>query len=313
MSLKKELTFFDVFSIATGTMISSGIFILPGMAFSYVGPAVFISYFLAGIFAFIGILSVAELSTAMPKAGGDYYYISRTLGPMVGTVSGFFSWFALSLKSAFAIFGIAELVYITTGLNLLLTSLIVCFIFVILNIVGVKGVAKLEVLLVVGLLALMVVYILFGVFAVDKNAFTPFLPENPNTIFITSGFIFISFGGLLNISSVAEEVKNPQKTLPLAMLSSILVITVIYTIMLIVTVGVLPAESLKGSLTPIADSSKEFMGNIGYLTLSTAAMLAFVTTALAGIMSASRYPMALSRDNLLPDFISRISGRFNTR
>ena len=312
MSLKKELTFFDVFSIATGTMISSGIFILPGMAFSYVGPAVFISYFLAGIFAFIGILSVAELSTAMPKAGGDYYYISRTLGPMVGTVSGFFSWFALSLKSAFAIFGIAELVYITTGLNLLLTSLIVCFIFVILNIVGVKGVAKLEVLLVVGLLALMVVYILFGVFAVDKNAFTPFLPENPNTIFITSGFIFISFGGLLNISSVAEEVKNPQKTLPLAMLSSILVITVIYTIMLIVTVGVLPAESLKGSLTPIADSSKEFMGNIGYLTLSTAAMLAFVTTALAGIMSASRYPMALSRDNLLPDFISRISGRFNT-
>ncbi len=312
MSLKKTLTFFDVFSIATGAMISSGIFILPGIAFSYVGPAVFISYFLAGIFASIGILSVAELSTAMPKSGGDYYYISRTLGPMVGTVAGFLSWFALSLKSAFAIFGIAEVIYIITGLNLLLTSLIICFIFVLLNIVGVKGVAKLEVLLVVGLLALMVIYILFGAFAVDKNAFIPFLPENPNTIFITSGFIFISFGGLLNISSIAEEVRNPKKTVPLAMLTSIFVITVIYTVMLIITVGVLPAESLSGSLTPIADAGKMFMGDIGYVTLSIAAIFAFVTTALAGIMSASRYPMALSRDNLIPSFISRINGRFNT-
>lgn len=312
MGLKKELTFFDIFSIATGAMISSGIFILPGIAFSYVGPAVFISYFLAGIFALIGILSVAELSTAMPKAGGDYYYISRTLGPMVGTVAGFLSWFALSLKSAFAIFGIAEVIHIITDLNLLLTALVVCLIFVILNIVGVKGVAKLEVLLVVGLLILMVIYILFGTFFVDKSAFIPLLPENPNTILITSGFIFISFGGLLNISSVVEEVKNPQKTVPLAMLSSIFVITVIYTLMLVVTVGVLPSERLSGSLTPIADASKEFMGNIGYVAISIAAMFAFVTTALAGIMSASRYPMALSRDNLLPDFISKINSRFHT-
>lgn len=312
MSLKKDLTFFDVFSIATGAMISSGIFILPGIAFTYAGPAVFISYFLAGIFALIGILSVAELATAMPKAGGDYYYISRTLGPMIGTVAGFLSWFALSLKSAFAIFGIAEVIYITTGLNLLLTSLGICLFFVVLNIVGVKGVAKLEVLLVIGLLALMVIYILFGVFFVDKGAFTPLIPESPNTILITSGFIFISFGGLLNISSIAEEVKDPQKTVPLAMFSSIFVITVIYTLMLIVTVGVLPAEELSGSLTPIADASRRFMGGFGYLAISIAAMFAFVTTALAGIMSASRYPMALSRDSLLPSFISRVNNRFDT-
>lgn len=312
MSLKKDLTFFDVFSIATGAMISSGIFILPGIAFTYAGPAVFISYFLAGIFALIGILSVTELSTAMPKAGGDYYYISRTLGPMVGTVAGFLSWFALSLKSAFAIFGIAEVIHIITGFNLLLTSLVICLFFVTLNILGVKGVAKLEVLLVVVLLILMVIYVIFGAFAVDKTAFIPLLPENPNAILITSGFIFISFGGLLNISSIAEEVKDPQKTIPLAMLSSVFVITIIYTLMLIVTVGVLPAEELSGSLTPIADASSRFMGGIGYLAISIAAIFAFVTTALAGIMAASRYPMALSRDNLLPDFISRINSRFNT-
>jgi len=79
MKLKKGLGFFGVFSIATGAMISSGIFILPGLAFARTGPAVLISYFLAGILALIGIFSVIELSTAMPKAGGDYYFINRSL------------------------------------------------------------------------------------------------------------------------------------------------------------------------------------------------------------------------------------------
>lgn len=312
MSLKKNLNFFDVFSISTGAMISSGIFILPGLAYTYAGPAVFISYFLAGVFALVGILSVTELSTAMPKAGGDYYYVSRTLGPMIGTVAGFFSWFALSLKSAFAIFGIAEILYMLTGINLLLLSMVICVIFVGLNIVGVKGVAKVEVLLVIGLLILMVIYIVLGLGNLNMEHFNPLVPESENSIFITSGFIFISFGGLLNISSIAEEVKDPQKTVPRAMLASILAITVIYTLMLVVTVGVLPGDMLGGSLTPIADASRKFMGDAGYIAISVAAMLAFVTTALAGIMSASRYPMALSRDKLLPEFVSDISKRFHT-
>jgi amino acid transporter len=107
-------------------MISSGIFILPGLAFSYAGPAVFISYFLAGVLALVGVLSVIELSTAMPKAGGDYYFVTRSLGPLVGTVSGIMSWFALSLKTAFAVFGIAEIVFLLTGTPVLLTAAVVC-------------------------------------------------------------------------------------------------------------------------------------------------------------------------------------------
>ena len=107
---KKGLGFVDVFCIASGAMISSGIFVLPGLAFSLIGPAMVISYLIAGLLALIGVLSVIELATAMPKAGGDYYFLTRSLGPLVGTVSGLLSWFALSLKTAFAIFGLAEVV-----------------------------------------------------------------------------------------------------------------------------------------------------------------------------------------------------------
>jgi APA family basic amino acid/polyamine antiporter len=98
MKLDKGISFWGVFSIASGAMISSGIFILPGFAYAKTGPTVFISYFIAGFLGFLGILSVIELATAMPKAGGDYYFVNKTFGPVMGTISGFLGWFALSLK-----------------------------------------------------------------------------------------------------------------------------------------------------------------------------------------------------------------------
>jgi len=312
MELKKGLTFLDVFCIATGTMISSGIFILPGLAFSRAGPSVFISYFLAGLLALIGILSVIELSTAMPKAGGDYYFINRSLGPFVGTISGLLGWLALSLKSAFAIFGISEIIFLATGINVIISSILLCFCFVLLNMLGVKGAAKVQVSLVIGLLILMGLYIILGLPKMNASHFKHLAPHGFNPIFITAGFIFISFGGLLKVASVSEEVKNPQKNIPLGMIASVSVVTILYTLLIVITVGILKPDSFSGSLTPIADAAKTFMGTPGFIAISIAALLAFITTANAGIMSASRYPLALSRDSLLPDPISKVSKRFKT-
>ena len=312
MELKKQLGFIDVFSIAAGAMISSGIFILPGLAYAQAGPGIVISYFLAGILALVGVFSIAELSTAMPKAGGDFYYVNRSMGPMLGTISGILSWFALSLKTAFAIFGIAEIIYLMTGWNVTLLSVIICVFFVVLNIVGVKEAAKLEVGLVVCLLILMCGYILLGIRHVSIPRFDPFAPKGINAVLYTAGFVFVSFGGLLNVSSVAEEVKNPQRNLPLGLISAVVVVTIIYALLLIVTIGVLPAKNLIASLTPVADAAQRFTGKPGYFVISIAALLAFITTANAGIMSASRYPMALSRDHLLPSFISKVNSRFAT-
>mgnify|MGYP005643917461 FL=1 len=109
--LKKEIKAFGVFSIASGAMISSGIFILPGLAFTKVGSGLYISYLLAGFLGLVGILSMIELATAMPKAGGDYYYINRSFGPLIGSISGFLGWFALTLKSSFAVFGISQIIF----------------------------------------------------------------------------------------------------------------------------------------------------------------------------------------------------------
>jgi len=310
--LKKELNVFDVFSISCGAMISSGIFILPGLAFAKTGPSVFLSYFFAGAIALIGVLSIAEISTAMPKAGGDCFYITRTLGPLIGTISGFLSWLAISFKTAFAIFGIAGVVHYFTGWDIFLVGVIVTMLFVFLNVIGVGMASRIDVFIFVVLLLLIFLYLALGITKVKIGHYEPFIFNGSGAIFSTVGFVFISYGGLVKVAAISEEVKNPKRTLPLALISSVIFVSFLYALVMFVAVGTLDAAKLSATLTPIADSASEFMGEPGYLLMVVAALLAFVTTAIAGLMSASRYPLALSRDSLFPRFAGYISKRFQT-
>lgn len=312
MKLEKKLSFLGVFSIATGAMISSGIFILPGLAFSKAGPAVFISYTLAGVLGLLGILSVIELTTAMPKAGGDYFFINKTFGPMFGSISGLLGWVALSLKSAFAIFGLSEIIFIYIGVDVRISGFLLCAFFVLLNIKGVQEAALFQTILVIGLLLLMTIFVVVGFPQIDKLRYTPLINGNINDIIITSGFIFISFGGLLNVANLSEEMVDPKKNIPKGMILSIVVVTLLYGLITFVLVGTLDPETLKKSLTPVADSGQIIMGSWGYYIIVIASILAFFTTANAGIMSASRYPMALSRDMLLPNKLGVLNKKNQT-
>lgn len=312
MALSRHVSLFGVFSLASGAMISSGIFILPSLAFTQSGPAAALAYLLAGFLALLGVLSIIELSTAMPKAGGDYYYINRTLGPLFGTLSGFLGWLALSLKSAFAIFGISEIIYLLFGVPLLASAAGLTLLFVLINSFGVKEAIRFQTILVSALLLLMVAYAAFGLPRIDPRRFEPFLTGGVNNILITTGFIFISFGGLLNIATIAEEVKDPKKNIPRGMIGSVVVVTILYALTVVVTTGVLAPDAFGSSFTPIADAAGILVGPAGFTAITIASLLAFITTANAGILSASRYPLALSRDNLLPGPIARTSRRFGT-
>ena len=312
MKLKKDLNLLDVFSVTAGAMISSGLFILPGLAHAQAGPAIVISYLLAGLLAVPGMLSQSELASAMPKAGGTYYYITRSLGPAVGTVYGLITWFALSLKSAFALVGMAAFTVLIVSVNSYAISVSLCLIFVLVNIIGIKGSGRMQVVLVFSILTALLVYLIFGLPSVRVNHLIPFAPGGLQAIFATAGFVFVSYGGLINVASVAEEVKNPGRVLPLGMILSIVVVGLFYFLVIFVTTGVLDSSALDYSLTPISDGASAFMGLWGKILLSVVAILAFSSAANAGIMAASRYPMALGRDGLLPGFLGRIGSRFKT-
>lgn len=307
--LKKGLGLIEIFCLATGAMVSSGIFVLPGIAHAKAGPSVILSYLIAGVLTGIGMLSTAELATAMPKAGGDYFFITRTLGPLAGSISGLLNWFSLSLKSAFALVGLSAFASLYIDLDARITGAILCLIFVAVNLAGTKHAGRLQVLFVFGLLALMSVYVFRGLPNVEPARILPFFPFGVHQTLATAGFVFVSYGGLIQICGVAEEVRNPSRTIPLGIVISLVVVAILYALMVWVTTGVLPSEQLDGSLTPITDGASQFMGRWGVLAVSIAAILAFVSTANAGIMASSRYLFALSRDEMLPPGLSRMTKR----
>ncbi|MCD4774997.1 MAG: amino acid permease [Candidatus Aegiribacteria sp.] len=310
--LKKKLTVLDVFCIATGAMISSGLFILPGLAFAKAGPAVIISYIIAGLFCIPTLFSMAELTTAMPKAGGDYFYIMRGFGPLLGTVAGFSTWFSLSLKGAFALIGMGAYLSIITPIPISIIALICCIFFVGLNLVGVKEAGRFQVFLVLGLLGILLIYIFWGSRSVDPQHFTPFFSKGFGSVFATASFVFISYGGLTKVAAIAEETKNPGRNLPLGMFLSLIVTAIFYTLVIYTTTGILNPELLSGSLTPISDCAGVFGGNSLKIVISIGAFLAFISTANSGIMTASRYPLGMSRDKLLPASFQKLSSKFQS-
>ena len=312
MKLKRDLGLLDVFCIASGAMISSGLFILPGIAHAQAGSAVVLSYLIAGLLATTAMLSQAEIVSAMPKAGGDYFYINRTMGPAVGTVGGLMTWFSLSLKTAFALVGMAAFAKIIIDIDIRIIGVALCLGFFVLNLCGVKKAGKLQVFLVVGLFVILILYVLLGLPHVRVENLENFMPNGLNSVFTTAGLVFVAYGGLLNVPSVAEEVKDPGKTIPLGMILSLLFVTILYVLVVFVTTGVLEGSALDNSLTPISDGAQAFLGKPGQIVLSIAAILAFISTGNAGIMASARYPLALSRDKLIPQIFKKVNKKFQT-
>ncbi len=310
--LKRGLGLLDVFCIASGAMISSGLFILPGIASAKVGPALFLSYILASLIAVPTVFSKAELVTAMPRAGGDYFYISRSMGSVAGVIGGLSSWFSLSLKAAFALIGMAVYVELIAHFPVKTMAAALCLFFIVLNLVGIKQAARTQVVLVLGLLAAFLFYVFLGFPSIRLERYTPFTPFGLGSIFATAGFVFISYGGLTKIASIAEEIKNPARNIPLGMILSLVLVGILYALVAFVTTGLLAQGELQYSLTPISDAARSFSGTGGVVIMAIAAILAFVSTANAGIISASRYPLAMSRDRLLPRLFEKVNSRFST-
>jgi len=316
MRLKKELGTGAIFCIAAGAMISSGLFVLPGLAFARAGPAVILAYLVASLMVIPSLLAKAELATAMPKAGGTYFYIERSLGPAVGVFGGLANWFSLSLKSAFALMGMgvfAVLIYPQiTELQIKLVAVGCCLLFTLLNLISVKGTGRFQIGLVAGLLTLLLVYFIRGVGSIDVHRYTPFAPHGLGSVLATAGLVFISFGGVTKVASIAEEARDPRRSIPLGMFLAFAVVALFYLAVVSVTVGVTDAALLSGSRTPISVGANALAGPIGGIIMAAAGLMAFITTANAGILSASRFPMAMSRDQLLPRFFQRVNRRFQT-
>ncbi len=313
--LEKELGLWDVYALATGATLSSGFFLLPGLAAAGAGSAMPLSYLVAALIVAPGLFSSVELTTAMPKAGGIYYFLDRSMGPLVGTIGGFGTWIALVLKSSFALIGVvAYLQIFMPQLPAGPVAAALAILFGLINYMGAKKTGSAQVFLLVGLLILLLWFCGFGITQVDMGSLRGVLNPEAAGLVSTSGLVIVSYMGLTKVASVAEEVKNPERNLPLGTFLAFGTVIVIYVIGTAVMIGVTGADVLGagyGDLTPVATVAQDLAGPTGVIVMTIAALLAISSGANAGILSASRYPLAMGRDRLLPDFFGAV-GRFGS-
>jgi amino acid transporter/nucleotide-binding universal stress UspA family protein len=310
--LERDLGLFSVLAISIGAMIGSGIFILPALALKIAGPAVILAYLLAGLLVVPAALSKSEMATAMPEAGGTYIYIERGMGPLLGTVAGVGTWFSLSFKSALALVGGVPYLLLLLDLPLKPVALGLATILILVNILGAKQTGRLQLGIVIVMLAALGWFAAGSAPNVQAANYAGFFDNGVGGLLAATGLVFVSYAGVTKVASVAEEVEDPGRNLPLGILGSLAFTTVLYVAIVSVVVGVVDGASVAGSLTPIAVAAEATLGEFGVIAVILAAILALISTANAGILSSSRYPFAMSRDQLAPPSFATISERFGT-
>ena len=320
--LERSLGLYPTMMISMGAMIGSGIFVLPALGYKKAGPAVILAYVLAAIVVLPAALSKAEMATAMPESGGTYLYIDRALGPLFGTIAGLGAWFSLTFKSSFALVGLGAYLLLLVPISqgaITFVALGLGVLIVVLNISGTKLSGQVQAVIVTLVLVGISVYTLNAGITADAARFTPIIPGERIDIVTAAAFVFVSYAGVTKIASVAEEVKNPGTNLPRAMIGSLAIMTVLYIAVVGAVIGLAERDVLihggpngGASLTPMADGAGALFAGFGVVIISVIAVVALTSMGNAGVMSSSRFPLAMSRDNLLPPALQTVDDRFAT-
>ncbi len=332
--LQKTLGLFDVYAITTAGFFSAGFFVLPALVFEVGGPAAVFAYPIAALLMVPSMLCVAELATALPRAGGPYFFLDRSLGPAVGTVGGIGTWLALVLKSCFAFIGLGAYLavmpyvgdvlpgdetaraWVVKGLAVALTVG-----FAAVNIAGAKETTKLQNYLVLGLAVVLGLFLANGaVFlmgesggALIREHYDHWLNEEEGLMgeVAAVGLVFFTSIGIIKLASVSEEVASPARTIPLAIGLSVATATVVNAAGVFIMIAVVDADVLEHSYTPAYAAAEQFFtwvpAPVGLILVGLAAVAAFAGSGNAGILGASRYPLAMSRDGLIGGWFGRVS------
>ena len=328
--LERTLGLAGGLSIGIGTMIGAGIFVFPGLAGAEVGTAATASFGVGGVIALLVALPTSELATAMPKSGGGYYFVSRGLGTLAGTVVGLSLWLGLVFATAFYLVGLgfyaidalaAVGIAVGASAGAVVSVLAVLFGigFTVLNVTGTENAAKLQNGIVALLLSMLVAFLSFGLleaFGVVDAGTPP--GEAANVweivpIMSVAALVFTSYLGFAQVATVAGEMKRPGRNLPLAMVGSVLIVTVLYVLTIFVATNVFTQDALEvAGETAMVEVGRQLLGPAGALVIIVGGLLATMSSANASVLSTSRAIYGVSKDALLPRKASRINLNYGT-
>lgn len=317
-TLERRLGLGAVVAISISAMLGSGIFVLPGYAAAKTGSFVWLAYLVAGISVLPAALSKSELATAMPTSGGTYVYLERTFGPLAGTISGIGLWLSLLLKSAFALVGFSAYLSVLIDLPRKPVAISLLIAITMLNIMGVSVISKIQKYVLIAVLAGLMLMAFIGLGTMDSDVFSDEFSHGFGGFLAATAFVYVSYAGVTKVAAIAEEVKDPDRNLPLGILISWALVLCVYVLVVYVLVHNVPMDKLtdykdgKPDLHPIYTLAVILGGKTAGIVAAVFAVVTMVSMAVAGLLAASRFPFAMSRDQLLPKQIQAINQQFMT-
>jgi APA family basic amino acid/polyamine antiporter len=332
--LKRELGPWMSTALVAGNMIGSGIFLLPASLAAVMvvsGSSSLLAWAFTGIGAMLLALVFATLGRAYPRTGGPYAYTHRAFGDFAGFWTAWGYWIAAWVGNAaiavafVAYLGVFWPTVLTNNLVASLVGIAVIWFLTLINVAGARQTGIVQVLTTILKFVPLALIGIVGLFFLHGGHFTPFAPHGLGTgkgaiggITAAAALTLWAFIGLESATVPAEEVRNPERTIPRATIWGTLATTIVYVVATVAIVGVIPAATLQHSNAPFADAARVMFGAGGFLGLNWAewvALVAMISTfgALNGwILIQGRVPLAAAQDGLFPRAFSRVSGKRRT-
>ena len=304
--LKRELNLVDALGIGIGAVVGAGIFVISGLAAKVAGPSLLISLVLAGIAATANGLSSAQLAAVFPKAGGTYEYGYQVISPEAGFLAG---WMFLASKLAaggvVAVGFGSYLNQLIPSINPLWAAVGAVILLVASNLFGIQKAGKLNLAIVSVTLLSLLYFIISGLPQVNVASFTPFFAGGIGGILQATALIFFAFTGYARIATLGEEVREPSKTIPKAIILTLAITVTLYLLIMIVAIGVLGTDLLGASPTPLFATAEKIASRGLRTIIGLAAVTAMLGVLLSQILGISRMLFAMGRRRDLPAFFEK--------
>jgi len=310
--LVRALTLLDATSIGFGAIIGAGIFVILGVATSLAGPGVLLSVIIAGAVSLFTAFSFSALSSEIPKEGGPYEYAYEVFSPFIGFLTGWMLTFGQIVMGATVAIGLATYLALFLPLSIKLVAAGACLVFTLLNLVGVKESATVNNGLVAFKVLVLLFFIAVGVSYIQTSNFQPFLPNGFSGVVSGAAIIFFAYLGFGRVAAISEEVKNPEKNIPLSIMLALGISFIIYLLVSLTAVGISGYGRLAASGSPLADAMGITGNNLAKFVVSLGAIVATASVLITTIMGVSRIPFAMARNRQAPESITRIHPGFGT-
>ncbi|MEK6834763.1 MAG: amino acid permease [Nanoarchaeota archaeon] len=298
-ALKKELSLFQVTLAGIGVILGAGIYALIGIASGIAGNAIWLSFVIGAVIAILTGLSYAELSSIFKKDAGEYDYVQSAFNKRLALIIGIVIILAGIITAATVSLGFASYFSALFKTPIVYIGILITLILSLINYYGIKQSSWITSFSTIVETIGLIIIIILGIKYIGNVNYLE-MPNGFDGVLQATALIFFAFLGFDNIIKLAEETKDPQKTIPKAIILSIIISSIIYILVAISAVSILGWQDLSISKAPLADVAARSFGGIAFLVLAIIALFSTGNTILVSLVTTSRMVYGMAEERALP-------------